>query len=171
MVMTKTNKKRNYVDTEEFYKVMLAWKNSEEFKLEKEAGKKPRPTDEILVKYCWVIINKYAYQRKWYNVPVEILEEAVPLALEFCIKYLHNFNEKKYKNPFTYVTQFTGNAILQSYNKDKKEKIERLELLTNTMSSATYIRSDGEIDLIAQGEFSQSNIKFLDNLKKDYQNK
>lgn len=156
-------KKNHYIDNKEFLEKFVKWRSSPEFQ---ESGR-PRPPDDILID-AWKIINKYTYQSKFYNVPEDVLQEAPPLAMEFCIKYLHNFDPEKSKYPFAYVTQLAHNAILQLFKKDKVEKTNRMRYMGDCLASSTYIRSDGEIDQIATGEFAQEKVRYFDQIQKDY---
>lgn len=156
----------HYINKQELFEKFLAWHQTDDYK----DNPKPRPPETILLD-AWKIITHYTNQKKFFNIAPELLEEAAPLGLEFCIKYLHNFNPEKSNNPFSYITQFAHNAILQVFKVDKKEKMNRMKLLTTTMSSATYLRTDGEIDLIVAGEFAQDAVKYLEQSQKDYAKK
>lgn len=157
----------NYIDNKALFQKFLDWR-PQMLEDKKNGIDQPRPPDSI-IEDAYLIATKYSQQKKWYNIDEAIMDEAIPLAVEFCIKYLHNFDPEKTKNPFAYITTLANNAILQSYSKDQKEKVGRMHYLTRELASSTYIRSDGEIDLIAQGEFSQNYIKHMEQAEKDYE--
>lgn len=48
-------------------------------------------------------------------------DEMILDGIENCLKYIHNFNEKKYNNPFAYISQIVYNAFVRRIKLEKKE--------------------------------------------------
>ena len=80
----------------------------------------PRLPDTI-GRAIWEISNRYARKKNFYFLRFK--EEMVGDAIELCVRYAHNFDPDKTKNPFGYLTMVVHNAFLQRIAKEKRQEI------------------------------------------------
>jgi hypothetical protein len=108
--------KVHYVDKAEFYARICDYK-----KACREAKKAKKPKPQITTYLCrciMLIAENLSYTPKYSNYSFR--DEMVDDAIENCIMYFDNFNEKKYKNPFGYFTQISIYAFWRRIAKEKK---------------------------------------------------
>lgn len=110
-------KKQNYVDKEELTLALIAYADSVK-EAEKAGEEKPR-VPEYLGKSIYEICNRYSYSPSFMNYPFR--EDMVSDAIVTILKYMHNFDPAKSRNPHSYFTQFAFFAFL-SRIKDEKKK-------------------------------------------------
>lgn len=62
-------------------------------------------------------------------------DEMILDGIEDCVRYCHNFNPEKSKNPFSYFTQIIRNAFLRRIEKEKKQSYikNKLECIRNNI--------------------------------------
>jgi hypothetical protein len=109
--------KVNYIDKKEFYDRICDYK-----KVCKEAKKAKKPKPQItnyLCKCIMLIAENLSYTPKYASYSFR--DEMVDDAIENCIMYFDNFNEKKYKNPFGYFTTISIYAFWRRIAKEKKQ--------------------------------------------------
>jgi len=116
--------KVNYVDKKEFYDRICDYKKDC-----RDAKKKKKPAPKIsnyLCKCIMLIAENLSHTPKYANYPFR--DEMVQDAIENCIMYFDNFNEKKYKNPFGYFTQISIYAFWRRITKEKKHLYTRYKV-------------------------------------------
>jgi hypothetical protein len=109
--------KVNYIDKKEFYDKICDYKKACR---EAKKAKKPKPQiTNYLCKCIMLIAENLSYTPKYasYSFRDEMKEDAI----ENCIMYFDNFNEKKYKNPFGYFTTISIYAFWRRIAKEKKQ--------------------------------------------------
>ena len=122
------NPEMHYVDNEEFYQEMIAWKRLYYKAVEDHwpealvmapgpEGTKPRVSESIGAK-LWLICNNLSYNKSF--IRYSYREEMILDAIENCIKYIHNFDEVKYKSPFSYFTFIAWQAFVRRIAKEKR---------------------------------------------------
>lgn len=170
--MTK-GKEKFYIDKDELFQKFVEYRK--ELDEAKESGK-PRPkVPDTIILDAYKIIKNYSRQKKFYNMSEELLEDGVSKGLEFCMKYLHNFDIYKKTSTnqkpsaLAYITQYGKNGIYQVFNSETKIIDKNMHYISSQLASGTYIRSDGEIDMMSSGEFSKNSIKEFDRIKHEYE--
>lgn len=116
----------HYVDNVQFYKEMCDWKREYYRAVDKHwpeplvmgvDGTKPRVTEAIGEK-LWLICNNLSFNKSF--IRYSYREEMILDAVENCIKYIHNFDEVKYKSPFSYFTFIAWQAFVRRIQKEKR---------------------------------------------------
>lgn len=128
----------HYVDNAEFYKAIVAYRNSCAL-AELEGKKKPKIPDYIgdcILK----IARKLSYSRNFINYPYR--EEMVSDGVENCILYFHNFNTEKYNNPFSYFTQISYYAFLRRIHREKRQMYIRHKSMLNQIDEGLADHND-----------------------------
>lgn len=123
------NKSRFYVDNKKLYNDMLtnycprveAWR---------AAGRPgdPPPATEFMGRAILNIAQGYCYSRKFYYLK-NMHEELVSNACLIVLKYIHNFDPHKYRNPHAYITMLVHNAFLQFIKKETKNNKAKTGLI------------------------------------------
>lgn len=54
-------------------------------------------------------------------------------AIENCLRYIHNFDPDKSKNPFAYFTQIMSFAFIRRIDKEKKQSYIKYKAIENSM--------------------------------------
>lgn len=133
---SKQNKKKNnpkhYVDNKKLYEDLKAYCIEYE-KLNEGKGKddvkvRPRMSSD-LGRAIMLIAENTSTSPKFngYSYRTEMVDDAV----EACIKYLHNFDYKKYKNAFAYATQICWNAFIRRIKIENKEHYIKCKFMIN----------------------------------------
>lgn len=105
--------KRLYADmVENWYPAVKAWKDS---------GSKgdPPPVTNYMGDCIYKIASKYCFSRNFFHLK-HIHDDLAAYACLITLKYIHNFDPTKYRNPFAYITMIVGNAYIQYIKKETK---------------------------------------------------
>ena len=118
--VTDTSKKKkanHYIDNEEFFHAMCAWK---ELVIEAENVGESRPAITDYIGDCFLKIAEHlAYKPNFMNYNYR--DDMIGDGIENCLVYAHNFDPNKSKNPFSYFTQIIYYAFLRRIEKEKKQ--------------------------------------------------
>ena len=85
-------------------------------------------------------------------------DEMILDGIEDCVRYCHNFNTEKSKNPFSYFTQIMRNAFLRRIEKEKKQSYikNKLECIRNNIP---YYSSIVEFERKIQERMEQNDAR------------
>jgi len=114
----KKNQKNNphYVDNVLFYDEMV------KFRLLREAAESQGEESPACPKYiadCFLkIATHYSHRPQFMNYMFR--DDMIMDGVEVALRYMHNFDDTKYKNPFAYFTQIIYFSFLQRIKKEKK---------------------------------------------------
>lgn len=97
---------------ENWYPAILKWK---------EDGKPgdPPPATEFMGKSILAIAERYCYSKNFYFLK-NMHDDLKMHACLVVLKYLHNFDPEKSKNPFAYITMITHHAFFNYIKGDTK---------------------------------------------------
>lgn len=149
-----------YVNNKELYKEFVLYHDSKLKALENDQRIPPltNKIGEAILQVC----TRSAYSKKFYGYTPVWKQEMIADAIEICIRYAHNFNPAKSKNPFAYITQLAKNAMIQRIKREKKQLYTRYKLYAETNGfSADYDENFNIEDVEAVNEV---NVVFLDHL-------
>jgi len=111
------NKKKltiNYVNNERFRFLL------EKYQKEKKLNPNLSCPDEIGT--IFMTIAKH-YITKWPStISYMYKEDMQSYGVEYCLRYMDNYNSILYDNPFSYFTQIIKTAFMQLYNHEKKKR-------------------------------------------------
>lgn len=159
----KKKKKDNYIDNEKMYDDLVIYKDK--YRKHEKNSKEPYPIISNYLGTCFMLIaKKLSASPKFSKYP--FIEEMRGDAVENCILYIHNFDEKKYFNPFSYFTQIVWFAFLRRIHKEKrqlyiKHKISENNMLFNSDYDGELFDGDNGIDI----DGDVFNNIFVDNVK------
>lgn len=134
----KKRKKNDYIDNKKLYQDMCIWKEkyykNPDIKLSEELGK------AILI-----ITKETAKHARFSKYTPAWKEEMIAEAVIDCIKYLKNFDEKKYNNVHAYITQFCWNAFFRAINEEQEKQVTKYKYYLTEMFNVSDLDS-GKID-------------------------
>ena len=107
----------HYVNNKEFFAAIVAYKLEI---LEAEKLGKPKPRITNYLGECFLkIATHLSYKPNFVNYMFK--DDMICDGIENCVRYIHNFNPEKSKNPFAYFTQIIHYAFLRRIQKEKKQ--------------------------------------------------
>lgn len=158
----------HYVDNEEFYKAMVEYKQALR---EAEEADDPKPQVSNYIGDCIIKISVHlATMPKFSNYPFK--EEMINDGIENCIRYIDNFNEAKYKNPFAYFTKISYWAFIRRIKKEKSHLYTKLKasetatIMSLTSDVQTHDVGNNYDDGVKRGEWSE---EFVQNFIRDFE--
>ena len=133
--MSKTSSKIHYVDNKKLNEAMIAF--VDKCKVAEECGE-PRPKIPEYIGECvYKIATRLATNRNFSSYTYK--DEMIADGIEVCIRYMHNFNPEKSKNPFAYFTQIIYFAFLQRIQKEKKQAYIKAKSFENSAIMNTLV--------------------------------
>lgn len=164
------NKINNYIDNKKMFDDLVVYKEAYRA-YEKSKNEKNYPKISNYLGTCFMLIAKRLSSSPKFNNYI-FKEEMVGDAVENCVLYIHNFDEKKYSNPFAYFTQIVWFAFLRRIYKEKRQLYIKHKIGENNMlfDIATMggedindnsLEDSGNIDI----DSNIFNNMFVDNVK------
>jgi hypothetical protein len=143
-VMEKRRRVVHYVINSDFYEALINYKNSVR---EASNNNKPKPRIPEYIGECFFkIATRLAYNTKFINYSYR--EYMISDGYTDCVKYILNFDEEKYQNPFAYFTQICYWAFVRRIKQEKKN----LELYDKLIEKNGY--DEVFHDDSAEGDYS-----------------
>ena len=135
-------KKRSehYVNNKEFLGALENYfAEVERAKLEgREKPVIPRYIGECFLK----IANHLSYKPNFVNYMFK--DDMICDGIENCVRYIHNFNPEKSKNPFAYFTQIIYYAFLRRISQEKKQLEIKNKILEKTNFDEVFDSNDAD---------------------------
>lgn len=118
MQTVKKKKKNNYIDNEKLYTEFVKYRAAYD---DAKLRKLPRPpVPDTIGHAIYLIANGLARGPTYFHLPFK--EDMIADAMEVCIRYCHNFDPEKTKNPFGYITMIVSKAFWQRGKKERKQE-------------------------------------------------
>jgi hypothetical protein len=130
----------DYVDNKRLFEEMV--KYTESYHKAKAEDKQPPRVNNYIGECIWLIANKLSTLRQFASYSYK--EEMIGDGIENTLRYLHNFNPEKSKNPFAYFTQIIYYAFLRRIDKEKKQAYIRYKALENAIAMNTLVDMPAE---------------------------
>lgn len=125
----------HYVDNKKLYTEMIKYINS--YNEAKAEGREPPRASNYIGECIWMIANRLSTNRNFIGYTYR--EEMIGDAIENCLRYLHNFDPDKSKNPFAYFTQIMYYAFLRRIDKEKKQSYIKYKTMENSIAMNTLV--------------------------------
>ena len=148
---TRRKRSEHYVNNKEFLaalEVYIAQVNRAKLN-DKEPPQIPRYIGECFLK----IANHLSYKPNFVNYMVK--DDMICDGIENCVRYIHNFNPEKSKNPFAYFTQIIYYAFLRRISQEKKQ----LEIKNKILEKSNFDEVFASNDLDASNYSDYNSIK------------
>tara|TARA_Y100000296_G_C5148564_1_gene245128 strand:- start:575 stop:1084 length:510 start_codon:yes stop_codon:yes gene_type:complete len=141
--------KQHYVDNKRFYIEIVQL--NENFQLSGEYE-----ISDFIGKCFMDIASGLSNRPNFINYTFK--EDMVGDGVENCVRYCHNFNPEKSKNPFSYFTQIIYYAFLRRIEREKKQSYIKYKM-TEMAKMDELVDSDGNLNIeksynIYQHDFS-----------------
>jgi len=121
----KEREKANYIKNADFLAEIIEYR-----KLIKAADGARVPVPDSLAIYFLKLARNLSSKGNFLNYTYK--EDMVADGIENCIQYVHNFNPKKSKNPFSYFTQIIYYAFVRRIKKEKKQLYVKYKSFMNS---------------------------------------
>lgn len=163
--------KNNYIDNDEFYRIMAEYKEKV-IKSKENGTPKPRVSEAIGANIL-LIANNLATKGNFANY--SYIDEMKDDAVENCLKYIDNFDHIKYKKPFAYFTTIVYYAFVRRINNEKKEQYVKYKMLENFLIYSQLEPNGSSVDMnVIDNDITNTIIKNYEDFiqrKKDAQKK
>ena len=134
----------HYVNNKELLEAMVVYRKK--VAIAKEKGTDPPPISNYLGECFLKIATHLSYKPNFVNYMFK--DDMICDGIENCVRYIHNFNPEKSKNPFAYFTQIIYYAFLRRISQEKKQLEIKNKILeksnfdevfdSNELDSANY---------------------------------
>ena len=145
-------KKIHYVDNKKFYGEMIEYEKM--IRENQAVGDENPPITEYMGKCFWDIAVGLSNKPNFINYTYK--DEMIMDGIENCIRYCHNFDPEKSKNPFAYFTQIIYYAFLRRIEKEKKQTYIKFKMTENVWVNE-------ELVTLESGE--RIDVKLYDNFR------
>ena len=136
--MARPKKSEHYVNNKDFLAAL------EQYAIDvaraKERGN-PKPQIPRYIGECFLkIANHLSYKPNFVNYMFK--DDMICDGIENCVRYIHNFNPDKSKNPFAYFTQIIYYAFLRRIQQEKKQLEIKNKILEKTNFDEVFDSND-----------------------------
>ena len=138
MQAPKRKRSEHYVNNKEFLEAIVEYKRK--VKVALDAGE-PKPRITNYLGECFLkIATHLSYKPNFVNYMFR--EDMICDGIENCVRYIHNFNSEKSKNPFAYFTQIIYYAFLRRISQEKKQLEIKNKILEKTDFDEVFDAND-----------------------------
>ena len=136
--MARPKKSEHYVNNKDFLAAL------EQYAIDIERAKEkglPKPQIPRYIGECFLkIANHLSYKPNFVNYMFK--DDVICDGIENCVRYIHNFNPEKSKNPFAYFTQIIYYAFLRRIQQEKKQLEIKNKILEKTNFDEVFDSND-----------------------------
>ncbi len=136
--MPRPKKSEHYVNNKDFLAAL------EQYAIDVERAKEsgnPKPQIPRYIGECFLkIANHLSYKPNFVNYMFK--DDMICDGIENCVRYIHNFNPEKSKNPFAYFTQIIYYAFLRRIQQEKKQLEIKNKILEKTNFDEVFDSND-----------------------------
>ena len=137
-VMTKRRRSEHYVNNKEFLIAIVEYKAMVRRAAEKG---EPKPRITNYLGECFLkIATHLSYKPNFVNYMFK--DDMICDGIENCVRYIHNFDPEKSKNPFAYFTQIIYYAFLRRISQEKKQLEVKNKILEKTNFDEVFDAND-----------------------------
>ena len=147
---------KHYVDNKKFYTEMVRMKEKiqlgGEYEISDYGGQ------------CFMDIGSGLSNRPNF-INYTFKDDMIFDGVENCVRYCHNFNPEKSKNPFSYFTQIIYYAFLRRIEKEKKQSYIKYKM-TEITSLDELVDSDGNLNIEKSYNVYQHDFSSFDDFER-----
>ena len=145
-------KTEHYVNNKELLEALIVYRSKVEKDFFEKNGRLPLKEDRSkhwpgkppITNYlgdCFLkIATHLSYKPNFVNYMFR--EDMICDGIENCVRYIHNFNSEKSKNPFAYFTQIIYYAFLRRISQEKKQLEIKNKILERTNFDEVFDAND-----------------------------
>ena len=146
--MPRPKKSEHYVNNKDFLAAL------EQYAIDVARAKEreqPNPRIPRYIGECFLkIANHLSYKPNFVNYMFK--DDMICDGIENCVRYIHNFNPEKSKNPFAYFTQIIYYAFLRRIQQEKKQLEIKNKILEKTNFDEVFDSND--LDAMNYSEYN-----------------
>lgn len=146
--MPRPKKSEHYVNNKDFLAAL------EQYAIDVARAKEreqPKPRIPRYIGECFLkIANHLSYKPNFVNYMFK--DDMICDGIENCVRYIHNFNPEKSKNPFAYFTQIIYYAFLRRIQQEKKQLEIKNKILEKTNFDEVFDSND--LDAMNYSEYN-----------------
>jgi len=136
--MARRKRSEHYVNNKEFLAAIIEYKQQI---VDAEELGKPKPRIPNYIGECFLkIATHLSYKPNFVNYMFK--DDMICDGIENCVRYIHNFNPEKSKNPFAYFTQIIYYAFLRRISQEKKQLEIKNKILERTDFDEVFDAND-----------------------------
>ena len=128
----------HYVNNKELLEAMVVYRKK--VAIAKEKGADPPLISNYLGECFLKIATHLSYKPNFVNYMFK--DDMICDGIENCVRYIHNFNPEKSKNPFAYFTQIIYYAFLRRIQQEKKQLEIKNKILEKTNFDEVFDSND-----------------------------
>jgi len=147
---------KHYIDNKKFYSEMVRMKEKSPSKEEYEISD--------YVGQCFMDIAAGLSNRPNF-INYTFKDDMIFDGVENCVRYCHNFDPEKSKNPFSYFTQIIYYAFLRRIEKEKKQSYIKYKM-TEITRIEELVDSDGNVNIEKSYNVYQHDFSSFDDFEK-----
>lgn len=165
--MAKTKQKNNYVDNKRLYTEMVKYISAYN---EAKANDLPTPRVNNYIGKC---IQDIAYHLSTNRnfIGYSYREEMIGDGIENTLRYIHNFDPDKTKNPFAYFTTIIYYAFLRRIETEKKQQYVKYKTMESAIINGTFAEVSADDAPYIQSLIETLSNEKLTNLSEKYDKK
>jgi DNA-directed RNA polymerase specialized sigma subunit len=148
----------HYVDNNKLYEALVEWQKELRSAHRKKLPNPPLP--DYVAECMMKMANRLSQKAGFINYTYR--EDMVGDALESCLRYIHNFDPKRSKNAFAYITQIIHNAFIRRIQKEQKQLYVKMRIVDDADFVGSYERQDGD-----STHYNNSYVTYLQENKGD----
>ena len=136
--MARRKRSEHYVNNKEFLAALIKYREDKEIA---EIKGLPKPVIPRYIGDCFLkIANHLSFKPNFVNYMFK--DDMICDGIENCVRYIHNFNPEKSKNPFAYFTQIIYYAFLRRIQQEKKQLEIKNKILEKTNFDEVFDAND-----------------------------
>jgi hypothetical protein len=147
---------KHYIDNKKFYTEMVKMKEESQLKEKYEISN--------YIGQCFMDIA-YGLSNRPNFINYTFKDDMIFDGVENCVRYCHNFDPEKSKNPFSYFTQIIYYAFLRRIEKEKKQSYIKYKM-TEITRIEELVDSDGNINIEKGYNVYQHDFSSFDDFEK-----
>ena len=152
--MPRPKKSEHYVNNKDFLAAL------EQYAIDVARAKEreqPKPRIPRYIGECFLkIANHLSYKPNFVNYMFK--DDMICDGIENCVRYIHNFNPEKSKNPFAYFTQIIYYAFLRRIQQEKKQLEIKNKILEKTNFDEVFDSND--LDASNYSEYNSITVSY-----------
>jgi len=134
-------KSEHYVNNKELLEALIVYREKVAIAKEKDL---PKPRITNYLGSCFLkIATHLSYKPNFVNYMFR--DDMISDGIENCVRYIHNFDPEKSRNPFAYFTQIIHYAFLRRIQKEKKQLDIKNKIIEKTGFDEVMTVEDGAL--------------------------
>lgn len=137
----------HYVDNTKFYEAIKAFRDA---RVAAKKANQPSPDIPDYIGECFLKIGQHLARLSKFS-RYTYRDDMIADGYENCLRYMHNFNPDKYRNPFAYFTRITSHAFVRRIQTEKKHVYRKYKLMEHALSTGSLYADSSDAAIAEDG--------------------